>query len=761
MENLVYKNVLSAAPAKDTPFLAASLATVVSSLFLAVEPAVSEMVLGSLKIDGLAHAYVAPAGPRSSHVLLVFDTSASAREATSGTALPSWVATNGCRIIRAQYTGACHLQATVAVVQPYVALSAEFLCAAVLAVAGPMADDRPVSADATGSDRAPAIMDAGQSSTSRVSKRLSSVSSMVSLESQASTTQSVAPLPPSETPPLCVVCTGAVHELPGPPDGPASVDMKLSIQHIKASVLASQRNKDTRAIAFEIDADVRMTTRAEDVSVAVDVCQLAVLSYCVTRKAATRRHVLAPTSVSICAEKRSVDLLELDLSIPSLDVSIGFSDVALLANVITGLVPLEALRPRTHWDERPFPLSAYTATQDSTMGTGHGTVPSALRAMTFLTEKASVEVPAVNVTVLDDLDDFARPVLVFSSSVSASVNNWSSALQVLASVTAAIALYHAPAGVWEPFLVGSSDDYPDAVIPVQCELRVRQKGSEWFAMKTATIAGSSKRSRHAEALLVDSTSATEWIGGRARGPNWVIVDFGRVVTMDRFRFRPSRVRGGAPLDCQLFVGDSVSDVQRTSVCRWQSAQPPTSGSAPFFVSPEFSGTGRYWKWVVHTRWGNAPAQVRCVGFRQLGIGMEVVVNARSGIEVTLTTTAIRRLLRDVAALMDVLSDDVSVLPSADIANIIGGTMVHNLLSNDVAIALADGTVTRVGAGQISTVIMTPSGPSASKPSLVAVDDAASNPIVDMVVIDEQRERPPVGWHVVRKPLSFGQYSYVV
>lgn len=260
-------------------------------------------------------------------------------------------------------------------------------------------------------------------------------------------------------------------------------------------------------------------------------------------------------------------------------------------------------------------------------------------------EQCIVRAKYINVYFVDESLNRFRPMLLGSVSLESDVQNWSTDLHAYAFADVACAAFDVKRMSWEPVLL-APPDANDQVQPWSVRLNAVTQPSEWLGNGRVTATSqnksSHKKSRKTSGCLLDGRADTFWDGGVAKGDNWMLFEFHRVVTLKRLKYTTRKnVLGNAtvPKACRLEVGESLNG-PFVHVVEWQGSLGSTVA-----YSPSFSGSGKFWKWTIHSRYGSvaSAANVVSVEFAQRAGGTIIEIRPENVAEVTLSTEFLLRL----------------------------------------------------------------------------------------------------------------------
>ena len=370
-------------------------------------------------------------------------------------------------------------------------------------------------------------------------------------------------------------------------------------------------------------------------------------------------------------------------------------------------------------------------------------------------QRLTLSIQDVNVALINNLTGSQRPHIIFSSALEMQANNWSTEPSIDASLQLCAAILDPCRDSWEPLLV-APPSARDQVDPVKFQLSVDQKGSTWVLNDTIRVVEANPRGTDPSRVLTDDV-ATYWDAGQPKGVNFITFVFDRVVSLDQFQFIAVPKKPNAPKANELWVGDSPVWEKMTKVCAWRA--PFTGiGRPQVQTSPDFIGSGKYWRWMIKSRWGESAAQVLSVRFREKGGGLSVQVGAETGLDVTLTTGTLQRLAQFLPSLTDFHDASHPLANDASHKLVLGSHEICNQTGFKVALckgAVFDARVARyLSTGASVPIQFTADDHKRGVQQFTA--DVVVMPITELSVINaSELERPLPGWHVIRKDLNKG------
>lgn len=380
----------------------------------------------------------------------------------------------------------------------------------------------------------------------------------------------------------------------------------------------------------------------------------------------------------------------------------------------------------------------------------------------YVNEQGIVGVKYINVTFVNHVRRGYRPVALVSASLDADMRNWSSSLNGHAELTLAAALTDVKRSAWEPFLL-ANPDANDQITPWSLQLQAVTPPSDWIESSAFAVVRpqSNRKSKKTAPFLLDDDESTFWDGGAAKGDNWVLFEFHRVITLHRFRYYPrdSTVTGSnVPMLNVLEVGESRHGPFQ-HVIDFQGAL----GSKEV-RSPAFSATGKFWKWTVKTRYGTspAPAHVTKVEFAQRAGGTMIEISSEQASELTISTEA---LLRFQDIMLDWTrfrsSGNNSTASSSDSANshFLGSHKLINMTGKPIAV-MKGAIFSPAGAKEIadkSSIFFEFGDRSAGTDLSSVYTNDKRNPITHLDIIDiGAGEKAPRGWVTLKKDINRGR-----
>ena len=376
----------------------------------------------------------------------------------------------------------------------------------------------------------------------------------------------------------------------------------------------------------------------------------------------------------------------------------------------------------------------------------------------YINEQGIVGIKYINVTFVNQVRRGYRPVGLVSGSFEADLQNWTSSLNAHADLKLAAALMDVKRSAWVPLLL-ASPDANDQITPWSMQLQAVTPPSDWIESSAFVVVKqqSNRKSKKTATNLLNADEASYWDGGTAKGDNWVLFEFHRIITLHRFRYYPrdTAITGtNVPKHNVLEVGES----------RHGPFQPVVDFQGPLGSkvarSPAFSATGKFWKWTVKTRYGTTPcsAHVAKVEFAQRAGGTMVELSSEQTSEFTVSTEAMLRLHGIMASWTRLRSTEAASADSSRDPPFIGSHKLVNMTGKPIAV-MKGAIYAPSGATEVSdkSSLCFEFGDRSADSGTVSHAVDKRTPITHLDIIDiGSGEKAPRGWVTIKKDINRGR-----
>eukprot|EP00045_Choanoeca_perplexa_P018452 m.292217 g.292217 ORF g.292217 m.292217 type:complete len:4111 (-) comp17825_c0_seq1:1128-13460(-) len=425
------------------------------------------------------------------------------------------------------------------------------------------------------------------------------------------------------------------------------------IEHPTIIVVEDPYDEHTRALSFDFVVKVDFQSSQDVMHVFAAISEATLVSQ-LWNKPATQMQVLEPLDLTL-QYRESDDTIKAHTLMDSVAINLAYADVqfvTLFAQKISE--PFEALTsgksstptelppgaiPAIKWDQLPVPVNHKR----------HRRAAKVVQATVGSTKQEALEarIPFVNITLINTMHQQLSPLLTLSASLDLTLSNWSRAISGEAAVSVAAAMLDPRFTAWEPLLVGGDANSQQAQ-PYQLQAQISSDEVKKVDMGAVSIA---RESGHRRLKLDDRTGETAralltadstfWAAKprKSRDACKVVFDMTSTVKLKRFLFYGLGLADHAPRTSSLHVADSLKGPWK-HVC--DIASPNGLG---VMNSPEFSATGRYWRWAIKRCHGsNHNPYVERVEFEKAGGGISVRCDAVERLDLTVTSNVVSRLV---------------------------------------------------------------------------------------------------------------------
>eukprot|EP00043_Microstomoeca_roanoka_P020189 m.239970 g.239970 ORF g.239970 m.239970 type:complete len:4319 (-) comp17127_c1_seq1:139-13095(-) len=421
------------------------------------------------------------------------------------------------------------------------------------------------------------------------------------------------------------------------------------------------------------------------------------------------------------------------------------------------------------WTQDPFSLTKQEHVPapsprglDATLVTTSGVVMS---------EQLTVNVPCVNVLLINTTGGLRSPLLCVSTSLTLSAENWSRTIMAKATMQVAIAAIDPRFSSWEPFLLREAEEAEEPQ-PFSISLLVEGGDSGEIDLKTAGIERqtASKGYKSSDGLiagsavhLLDQNMQTYWCCAKTKKHS-VTFDMRRCVKLQRFYYMPTTHPHRQPKESRLLTSESRNGPW-LEVCRLNATQ--QHAQVAQVQSSKFIASGRYWRWEILSRFGRDGACVAYVGFQKYEGGMNFAVHTTDRMDLTVTSTSVQHIT-DVVTLW--LNPDVGTSQQRPGSEERSGRVGTHKLLNLTGRALAFTPLPEFNVDVALKHVVQPNDSMVFTPEMyVQPADTEersqhfmthvkrrTTAITDIAIINVSKgERPPPGFKVIEKNLNEG------
>ncbi|EDQ87121.1 uncharacterized protein MONBRDRAFT_10331 [Monosiga brevicollis MX1] len=561
--------------------------------------------------------------------------------------------------------------------------------------------------------------------------------------------------------------------------------LRARIEHPAVMLIEDASKDDTRCLVldFVLKADYHQNTDVTTAFAAIE--GLTVISK-VWNSPATQLEVLSPVDVT-AQYRQGLDSVKASLMVGELGINLAYADIQLATRLAASISkPFESVNTevdagaeRTTLPVGSFPAPSWTQAPFAVDFKRHLPKRSAVAQGTSATldELYQVDVPFVDITLINTMHERRTPIFVFSTAVTGTIRNPSTRMSGSINLSLAAAVLEPKHTAWEPFLL-SCEERDEGPRPYELTARIKAdespfiEGDKFVVVKESghdkiKMANGFRGGRAAH--MTEQRENTFWCAHTSRhSRGWVVFDMGKTVKLEAFLFTSMGLADHAPLESELRVADKLDGNWRM-VSRFSSHLQETE-----FASPKFTATGRFWKWsVTRCHGSNKNAFIRAVRFQEHTGGLSLVFEAEDRLDATITSNAVDRLLKISTEWMRDLNrvweeeDKVVTKMGKDIGlyeleNATGRPLAfnpssvfdkHQARKNQVA----HGDV-RIFA--ISDMPTQPHIDDVKQMTHTRLVNASSRPIRDLVVLRvDKKEHAPPGYKVIKRDLNEGTGGY--
>eukprot|EP00049_Salpingoeca_infusionum_P016593 m.341210 g.341210 ORF g.341210 m.341210 type:complete len:4293 (-) comp16110_c0_seq1:197-13075(-) len=568
-----------------------------------------------------------------------------------------------------------------------------------------------------------------------------------------------------------------------------SLITKARIRHPTIVLIDDPYSPHSRQIS--VDCIIRFDSKPVDgvQSTTVTVDALTAVSK-VGQFSHTRFECISPSyaTVSICQETTA---MKVDVTVEQLNVNLAYADIKTIVNVAGALGELgsNSFTQGQQSDDVPW-----TRQVEELTGSEHLDFDELVATQTSgIAEYLKIDVPAVNVTLINTVHDLRMPLLAISLSASGLLNNWSSCISGNLDVALAVAALEPRNTAWEPVLLGycpSSDSQVTKAHELTVNIATDHDGflrsgkikvhssspSTTFPTDDPDFTGGDA------SLLLEASPNTFWCPqdttaslcdqptAFSPASYFVVFEMSSNVRLQRFSYDvaslPGRdLSGHMPKSSVLEVSNQpdgpyvvVADITTKA------------SNLSHVASNVFSRAGKYWRWRILSTFHNLAPFVAGVQFELQTKGSKVDVVAKNRMEFTVTSNTVNRLVNVATSWLDDLTVGQKMLQHSDEAQVAAEKIGTHTLVNQTGTHLSfcpsnvyDSTIAR-------RMIVHDGGRCVFTPKQQVRPDytdtmwhqhAAARvqvkpPITDIIVVNQSKgERAPNGYKLVKKNLNEG------
>eukprot|EP00051_Salpingoeca_urceolata_P020991 m.322117 g.322117 ORF g.322117 m.322117 type:complete len:4041 (-) comp19714_c0_seq2:110-12232(-) len=546
--------------------------------------------------------------------------------------------------------------------------------------------------------------------------------------------------------------------------GDAMSQLSAGIELHEAKLLIVENEFDPSSHVLELAVDIEAMYTDED-NVQTSLLSLRDVAVCSYDMGVSKTRLDVVPSMTLSMKYTTApQQVKADVFSGPIAVNLAYRDVASVLKILDALSANQDQRssaPGSSWDQHTFAAPKRTA--ESTEQGDDETEA--------VQEVALINVPAINVTLVNNLSWRQTPLMVFSLNLEATVKDWSSSLDTAAFVKLAAATYSPAKSSFEPLLLGAANEGDSAadqrvIHPVPIMVTAHNQMEPRWILPEAIVAESghgNAASSHgkggsADVLLKPQPDAF-WDCGSTKAHSWIIMDIGRPALVSKFLYELHP-------DCDARPGQGLIEVGETAKGPWRKCailladqEPHDVDGRPSFESPEFSVVGRWLKWTFKPASGKHAAWISSVRLEQQATGLSTHVRADRQLDLTITS----EWLTDVQTVMAAWMGEQKTRPeSKECAAVgVGSHKLVNLTGHALALtpsklftpARRQPIVLQDGKEHFFN--LQPDWQAAPLTEMSFIDRSVE-PITDVIIISPSRGQvPPEGYQVVPKDLNLG------